>query len=53
MTDLAAYRSVPELLPGKVAVVTGAAQGIGLAIASALSGAGARVVLADRDEGRL
>jgi NAD(P)-dependent dehydrogenase (short-subunit alcohol dehydrogenase family) len=36
-------------LPGKTAIVTGAAQGIGLACAEALAEAGARVVLADRD----
>ena len=34
-------------LEGKVALVTGAAQGIGLACARALAGEGARVVLAD------
>jgi NAD(P)-dependent dehydrogenase (short-subunit alcohol dehydrogenase family) len=38
---------------GKVAVVTGAASGIGLGIAEALAAAGARLVLADRDERRL
>ena len=36
-------------LRGKVALVTGAAQGIGLAIAQSLVGAGCSVVLADRD----
>lgn len=36
-------------LTGKVAVVTGAASGIGLASAQALIAAGARVVLVDRD----
>lgn len=35
-------------LEGRVALVTGAAQGIGAAIARALAGAGARVVLTDR-----
>jgi NAD(P)-dependent dehydrogenase (short-subunit alcohol dehydrogenase family) len=38
---------------GKVAVVTGAASGIGQASAIALSDAGARLVLADRDEENL
>lgn len=37
-------------LDGQLAVVTGAARGIGLAIAQGLAEAGARVVVADRDE---
>lgn len=37
-------------LSGRVALVTGAARGIGLAIATALAGAGARLVIHDRDE---
>ncbi|MBK8510206.1 MAG: SDR family oxidoreductase [Candidatus Competibacteraceae bacterium] len=37
-------------LAGKVAAVTGAASGIGLASAEAMLAAGARVVLVDRDE---
>ena len=37
-------------LPGKVAVVTGAASGIGLAIAEALAKAGAAVVVADLNQ---
>jgi 3-oxoacyl-[acyl-carrier protein] reductase len=40
-------------LRGKVSVVTGASRGIGLAIARALAGRGARVVLLARDEGRV
>ena len=36
-------------LEGKVAVVTGAASGIGLASAEAMLAAGARVVMVDRD----
>jgi NAD(P)-dependent dehydrogenase (short-subunit alcohol dehydrogenase family) len=40
-------------LAGKVALVTGAAQGIGRAIADALAASGARVAYTDRDEARL
>jgi NAD(P)-dependent dehydrogenase (short-subunit alcohol dehydrogenase family) len=40
-------------LEGKVAVVTGASSGIGLACAEAMSAAGARVVLVGRDRDRL
>jgi len=40
-------------LKGKVAAVTGAASGIGLASAEAMLAAGARVVMADRDEAAL
>ncbi|WP_244808362.1 SDR family oxidoreductase [Caballeronia zhejiangensis] len=40
-------------LQGKVALVTGAASGIGLASSQMLISAGARVVLADRDEAAL
>jgi NAD(P)-dependent dehydrogenase (short-subunit alcohol dehydrogenase family) len=38
-----------EILDGKLAIVTGAAKGIGRAIAAKLDGAGASVVLADID----
>ncbi len=40
-------------LAGKVAAVTGAASGIGLASAEAMIAAGARVVLVDRDRAKL
>jgi len=43
----------PALAPGKVAVVTGAASGIGLAVARRFAGLGMRVCIADRDEARL
>jgi NAD(P)-dependent dehydrogenase (short-subunit alcohol dehydrogenase family) len=42
-----------EDLSGRVAVVTGAASGIGHAVAAAFAGAGTRVVLADIDTDRL
>lgn len=42
-----------ELEPGKVAVVTGAASGIGLALANALGARGCSVVLADIDQSAL
>lgn len=40
-------------LDGKFALVTGASQGIGAAIAAALATAGAHVVLASRNEAAL
>ncbi len=42
-----------DQLVGRTAVVTGAASGIGLAVAEAFSAEGMRVVLADLDEARL
>ncbi len=42
--------SMAAPLQGKVAAITGAASGIGLASAEAMLAAGARVVLVDRDE---
>jgi hypothetical protein len=38
-----------KMLDGKVAIVTGAARGMGKAIATRLSGAGAKLVIADID----
>jgi NAD(P)-dependent dehydrogenase (short-subunit alcohol dehydrogenase family) len=42
-----------DFLKGKRALVTGASKGIGYAVAEALLGAGANVVVCARDEGRL
>jgi NAD(P)-dependent dehydrogenase (short-subunit alcohol dehydrogenase family) len=42
-----------ETLTGKVAVITGAASGIGRAVAIAAATAGMKVVLADIEEGAL
>jgi ribitol 2-dehydrogenase len=44
---------MPRELEGKVAVVTGAASGIGLASTEAMLAAGSRVVMVDRDEAAL
>ena len=50
MTD---QRLSPAFASGNVAVITGAASGIGLAAATRLAGAGMRVVLADLPGGAL
>src|SRR5215212_11681298 len=50
MRDKERSRIVFLELPEKVAIVTGAARGIGFAIADRLSRAGAHVVIADIDE---
>ena len=44
-------RTMPKLLDEKVAIVTGASQGLGLAIATALSIDGAKVLMVARSEG--
>jgi NAD(P)-dependent dehydrogenase (short-subunit alcohol dehydrogenase family) len=43
----------PAIAPGRVAVITGGASGIGLAAARRLGEAGMRLVLADRDQAAL
>jgi NAD(P)-dependent dehydrogenase (short-subunit alcohol dehydrogenase family) len=43
----------PAIVPGRVAVITGGASGIGLAVARRLGAAGMRLVLADIDERQL
>ncbi|MDN6158854.1 MAG: SDR family NAD(P)-dependent oxidoreductase, partial [Brevibacterium sp.] len=45
-----AVSEIPGLLTGKVAVVTGGAQGLGLAMARSLVNSGAKVVLGDMNE---
>ncbi|MDN5749985.1 MAG: SDR family NAD(P)-dependent oxidoreductase, partial [Pseudonocardia sp.] len=48
---MSTHKAAP--LHDRVAVVTGASRGIGAATARALAAAGARVVLAARDQARL
>ncbi|GLS28817.1 Short-chain dehydrogenase [Mesorhizobium albiziae] len=45
--------ALPALAPGHVAVITGAASGIGLAVARQLAALHMKVVLADRDKAQL
>ena len=40
-------------ISGKTAIITGSANGVGLAIARHFTDQGANVVMADRDEGKL
>jgi NAD(P)-dependent dehydrogenase (short-subunit alcohol dehydrogenase family) len=47
------FEGIMKTLSGKVAIVTGAGQGVGLGIAQALGDAGAAVVISGRDEGKL
>lgn len=47
------YQPRPDLLAGRVVLVTGAAEGIGRAVASACARHGATVVLLDREEDAL
>jgi len=53
LCDMAGYLDELFSLSGRVAVVTGGSSGIGAGMASALAGAGARVVLVARDAERL
>src|SRR5699024_865776 len=52
-TETGRFAPVPGLLNGKVAAVTGGAQGLGLAIARSLVDSGAKVVLGDMNENSL
>ncbi|MGJ5725634.1 3-oxoacyl-ACP reductase FabG [Brevibacterium sp. H602] len=50
INELGGVTAIPGLLSGKVAVVTGGGQGLGLAMARSLVDSGAKVVLADMNE---
>jgi NAD(P)-dependent dehydrogenase (short-subunit alcohol dehydrogenase family) len=50
VTDLGAVRSSPMRFDGRTAVITGAARGIGRAVAAGFAAGGATVVVADMDE---
>jgi NADP-dependent 3-hydroxy acid dehydrogenase YdfG len=52
-TDTVAPTRPPAVAPGNVAVITGGASGIGLAVAEAMIGEGMSVVLADIDAPKL
>jgi NAD(P)-dependent dehydrogenase (short-subunit alcohol dehydrogenase family) len=47
------YRPSPDLLAGRIVLVTGATEGVGYAVAAACAEHGATVILSDRDEGAL
>jgi NAD(P)-dependent dehydrogenase (short-subunit alcohol dehydrogenase family) len=47
------YQPRPDLLSGRVILVTGAAEGIGYAVAAACAEHGATVILADKEQGAL
>jgi NAD(P)-dependent dehydrogenase (short-subunit alcohol dehydrogenase family) len=47
------YRPRPDLLAGRTILVTGAAEGIGYAVAAGCAEHGAAVILCDRDDGDL
>ena len=53
MSSENSYRLQPNIIDGKVAVITGASKGIGKAIATALGEAGVKVVLAARTQSTL
>ena len=52
-TETGGVTAIPGLLTGKVAVITGGAQGLGLAMARSLVDSGAKVALGDMDENSL
>ncbi len=47
------YEPRPDLLSGRIILVTGAAEGVGYAVAAACAEHGATVILSDRDQGAL